>query len=152
MPKGGRTATGEAEGAHPEEGLGRILVVDDDDEVRSTLTEHLEGQGYTVTAVADAEQALQAARSECPDLILLDLLLPGPHGLQVLRRVRQDDPTVSVIVMTGLEDDGLAASTIQLGALHCLRKPFSLDRLDRAVRSSVALRRKAVPAIRSRSR
>jgi len=132
--------------------LGKILVVDDDIEVCSTLTEHLEEQGYTVTAVADAEEALQAARRECPDLILLDLLLPGGNGLQVLRRVRQDDPTVSVVVMTGLEDDGLAASTIQLGAVHCLRKPFGLDRLDRAVRSGLGVRRKSDPAIRSRPR
>ncbi len=105
----------------------------------------------TSTSQAD-EQALAAVHSERPDLILLDLLLPGTNGLQVLRRVRQDDPTVSVIVMTGLEDDGLSAATIQLGAILCLRKPFGLDRLDRAVRSGVGLRRKSAPSIRAQSR
>lgn len=152
MPKSSRTSTSQLESVHREAALGRILVVDDDGDVRSTLTDHLQGQGYTVTAVADAEQALAAVRSERPDLILLDLLLPGTNGLQVLRRVRQDDPTVSVVVMTGLEDDGLSAATIQLGAILCLRKPFGLDRLDRAVRSGVGLRRKSAPSIRARSR
>ena len=152
MAKRDRPSSGESESADAAEGLGKILVVDDDIEVCSTLTEHLEEQGYTVVAVADAEQALQAVRSECPDLILLDLLLPGGNGLQVLRRVRQDDPAISVIVMTGLEDDGLAASTIQLGAVHCLRKPFGLDRLDRAVRSTLVPRTRSAPAIRARSR
>ncbi|PYM81859.1 MAG: two-component system response regulator [Candidatus Rokuibacteriota bacterium] len=152
MPKSSRTSVSQAESVHGEEALGRILVVDDDVDVRWTLTDHLQSQGYTVTAVADAEQALAAMRSERPDLILLDLLLPGTNGLQVLQRVRQDDPTLSVVVMTGLEDDGLSASTIRLGAILCLRKPFGLDRLDRAVRSGVGLRRKSAPPTRARSR
>jgi DNA-binding response OmpR family regulator len=143
MPKATGASTDRAAGGRREEGAGKVLVVDDDIEVRSTLADHLAAQGYTVLTAVDAEQALETVRTECPDLILLDLLLPGLDGLRVLRRVRHADPTVCVVVMTGLEDDGLAASTIRLGASHCLRKPFGLDRLDRAVRSSVGLRRKS---------
>jgi DNA-binding response OmpR family regulator len=149
MPKATGTSTDRTAAGSRDQGPGKVLLVDDDVELRSTLADHLTAQGYTVIAVADAEQALRTVRAECPDLILLGLLHPGPDGLQILRRVRHDDPKACVVVMTGLEDDGLAAATIRLGATHCLRKPFGLHRLDRAVRSSVGVRRKSGGAPRA---
>jgi DNA-binding response OmpR family regulator len=115
----------------------RILVVDDEPGIRSMLSEHLSAIGYAVTAAGDAQAALSSVQTERPDLVLLDIGLPGMNGLEVLRRIRRHDWTIGVIVFTGNQDVALARSTIQLGAIDCIFKPLDLDRLDRAVTAGI---------------
>jgi len=110
-----------------------ILVVEDEADLRSFIAEHLAAQGYAVKEAWFAEQALRSITEERPQLVLLDIALPGINGLEILRRIRRYDPTINIIMMTGNQDVVLARSTIQLGAIDYVFKPFELDRFDRAV-------------------
>jgi DNA-binding response OmpR family regulator len=112
---------------------GHILVVEDEADLRSFIAEHLTAQGFSVKEAWFAEQALASIAEERPQLVLLDIALPGINGLEILRRIRRDDPTINIIMMTGNQDVVLARSTIQLGAMDYVFKPFEMDRFDRAI-------------------
>lgn len=118
-------------------GRGKILVVDDESWVRTLLTDYFTEEGYSVRQASEAEQGLMVVRQSHPDIVLLDVGLPGSNGLEVLKQIRQEDPRIAVILMTDDEDLLAAQSAIQLGAVDCAFKPFNLDRLDHAVRSSM---------------
>jgi len=95
--------------------LGTILVVDDEREILDMLTDHLEDEGYAVSQAVDGEQALEGVRREPPDLVLLDITMPGVNGLEVLRRLRRDHPRIPVVMITGIEAEALARSTFKMG-------------------------------------
>jgi len=113
--------------------LGRILVVDDEAPIRDVLCEYFEGQGFGVEAACDGEAALSALGRYRPDLVLLDVRMPGIDGVEVLRRIRHADPKVPVIMVTANEDVALARETLTLGAFDYVSKPFDFSYLDRAV-------------------
>jgi two-component system response regulator (stage 0 sporulation protein F) len=114
-------------------GLGRILVVDDEEPVRDVLCEYFESQGFGVEATPDGEAALVALGRHRPDLVLLDVRMPGIDGVEVLRRIRRADPDVPVIMVTANEDVALAKEMLKLGAFDYVAKPFDFSYLDRAV-------------------
>lgn len=119
-------------------GLGRILIVDDEDAVREVLGEYFTEQGYSV-AMADAgETALALVQERAPDLVLLDVRMPGIDGVETLRRMRAIAPEVSVIMVTANEDVDLARETLKLGALDYVAKPFDFPYLERAVMAGLA--------------
>jgi len=122
--------------------LGRILVVDDEAPVREVLSEYFTSQGYTVHAASGGKDALAAIRRDRPDLVLLDVRMPGIDGVEVLRRIRELDDALAVIMVTANEDAALARETLQLGAFDYVGKPFDYVYLDRAV--SAALLRSSV--------
>lgn len=114
-------------------GVARILIVDDEDSVREVLSEYFTEQGYSV-AMADAgETALALVQERAPDLVLLDVRMPGIDGVETLRRMRAIAPEVSVIMVTANEDVDLARETLKLGALDYVAKPFDFVYLERAV-------------------
>ena len=118
--------------------LGRILVVDDEAPIREVLTEYFATEGYAVEAATSGIEALTAIRSRRADLVLLDVRMPGLDGVQVLRRIRELDDTVPVIMVTANEDVGLAKETLKLGAFDYIAKPFDFEYLDRAVAAGLA--------------
>ncbi|MBP2326702.1 DNA-binding response OmpR family regulator [Kibdelosporangium banguiense] len=123
---------------------GHVLVVDDDETVRDVVRRYLELAGHDVTVAGDGEQALAlVARSE-PDLIVLDLMLPGIDGLEVCRRIRQHS-AVPVVMLTALGEEENRIAGLQLGADDYVTKPFSPRELALRV-SSVLRRARAVPA------
>jgi DNA-binding response OmpR family regulator len=113
--------------------LGRILVVDDEEPVRDVLCEYLESQGFGVEAAPDGETALAALGRHRPDLVLLDVRMPGLDGVEVLRRIRHAEPQMPVIMVTANENVGLARQMLELGAFDYVAKPFDFSYLDRAV-------------------
>jgi DNA-binding response OmpR family regulator len=121
----------------------RILVVDDDVNVRDVVRRYLEHAGYRVELADNGEQALRAAERSEPDLVVLDLMLPGIGGLEVCRRLRQRSQ-VPVVMLTarGEEDDRIAG--LQLGADDYVAKPFSPRELVLRV-TSVLRRANAEP-------
>jgi DNA-binding response OmpR family regulator len=121
----------------------RILVVDDEAPAREMLSEYFASQGYTVDAAASGQDALAAIRRARPDLVLLDVHMPGIDGVEVLRRIRDLDDALTVIMITADRDVATARETLKLGAFDYVAKPFDHAYLDRAVsaglqRSSVA--------------
>lgn len=121
----------------------RILVVDDDVNVRDVVRRYLEHAGYRVELADNGEQALRLAEAAEPDLVVLDLMLPGIGGLEVCRRLRQRGQ-VPVVMLTarGDEDDRIAG--LQLGADDYVAKPFSPRELVLRV-TSVLRRANAEP-------
>ncbi len=113
--------------------LGRILIVDDETPVREVLGEYFTAQGYAVEAVGSGNDALAAIGRARPDLVLLDIRMPGIDGVETLRRIRARDEGVAVIMVTANEDVGLARETLKLGAFDYVAKPFDFGYLDRAV-------------------
>ena len=115
-----------------------ILLVEDDEPTRRALVANLEGHGYGVRAAADGEQALVLWELRRPDLILLDLGLPGIDGLGVLLRVRRD-ATTPVIVLSARGEERDKVKALDAGADDYLAKPFGMAELHARVRA--ALRR-----------
>ncbi len=101
-----------------------ILVVDDEPTILSTVQAYLEQEGYTVHKVQDGPAALKAARAFRPHLIVLDIMLPGMDGLEVLRRLRQESD-VYVLMLTARADETDKIVGLTVGADDYLTKPFS---------------------------
>jgi two-component system, response regulator, stage 0 sporulation protein F len=118
--------------------LGRILVVDDEAPVREVLTEYFTTEGYAVEGAGSGAEALTAVRGGRADLVLLDVRMPGLDGVQVLRKIREINGDVPVIMVTANEDVSLAKETLKLGAFDYVAKPFDFDYLDRAVAAGLA--------------
>jgi DNA-binding response OmpR family regulator len=122
---------------------GRVLVVDDDETVRDVVRRYLELAGHEVTVAGDGEKALTLVAEAEPDLIVLDLMLPGIDGLEVCRRIRQRS-LVPVVMLTALGEEENRIAGLQLGADDYVTKPFSPRELTLRV-SSVLRRARAVP-------
>jgi two-component system response regulator (stage 0 sporulation protein F) len=116
----------------------RILIVDDESSVREVLGEYFTDRGYTVDAASDGEAALATVQRVVPDLVLLDVRMPGMDGVETLRRIRAVAPALAVIMVTANEDVTLARETLKLGALDYVGKPFDFVYLERAVGAAVA--------------
>jgi DNA-binding response OmpR family regulator len=126
-------------------GAGRkatILVVDDEDALQRMLAYPLEREGYRVVAAPDGEQAIELVASERPDLMLLDVMLPGIDGLEVCRRVRATS-SVPIIMLTARDDEIDKVLGLELGADDYITKPFSLAELRSRIRA--VLRRAQLP-------
>lgn len=105
----------------------RILVVDDEEDILDLVEYNLKKNGFDVTCVASGEEALQNARSNSPDLILLDLMLPGVDGLEVCRRLKGDAAAsnVPIVMLTAKGEETDIVAGLELGADDYVTKPFS---------------------------
>jgi len=113
----------------------KILVVEDDAKVRSFLTQGLREEGYSVDAAPDGEDALLKARVHDYDLVLLDVMLPGKTGFEVVRELRAGESTVPVLMLTARDDREDIVMGLDVGADDYLTKPFALDELLARVRA-----------------
>jgi DNA-binding response OmpR family regulator len=120
-----------------------VLVVDDDPTVSDVVRRYLEQDGYHVRLVCDGLAALDAVAAQRPDLVVLDLMLPGMDGLTVCRRLRESLPEVSIVMLTALGEEADRVVGLELGADDYLTKPFSPRELVLRVRS--VLRRARPP-------
>jgi two-component system phosphate regulon response regulator PhoB len=104
-----------------------VLAVEDDKDILELITYNLEREGYEVTGVASGEDGVDAARSEKPDLVLLDLMLPGIDGLEVCRKLKADPDTahLPVIMVTAKGEESDIVTGLELGADDYVTKPFS---------------------------
>jgi len=108
----------------------KILFVEDEVAIQKTLGESLRKKNYDVKSALDGEIALKLAKSENPDLILLDIILPKKNGLEVLEDLRKDEKTknIPVIILTNLENVGEVEKAIELGATtYLIKANYSLD-------------------------
>ena len=112
-----------------------ILVVDDDPTVSDVVRRYLERAGYTVTLAADGRDALAVYERIRPDLVVLDLMLPGIDGLEVCRRLRSSPDGVPIVMLTALGEEADRVLGLQLGADDYVTKPFSPRELVLRVQS-----------------
>jgi DNA-binding response OmpR family regulator len=115
----------------------RILVIDDDRAVVRLLVARLGEEGYTVLSALTSDEGLELVASFHPNLVLLDVGLPDMSGLEVLKRIREIDPAIAVIMVTGNTDPQLARDALELGALAYVDKPFDVAYLKRVVAMSL---------------
>ncbi len=132
----------------PEDSMtSRILVVDDEPDITALVAYHLAKAGYRVSTAANGPDALKAARDERPDIVILDLMLPGVSGYDVLGELRRRDETrdVGVILLTSRREEADRIRGLSLGADDYLTKPFSPQELS--LRVNGLLRRLGAPAV-----
>lgn len=122
-----------------------ILIVDDDSRVTSALRRTLAYEGYQVSSALDGEGALAIARAKSPDLVILDLMLPGINGLEVCRRLRAEDDNIAVLMLTARDAVADRVAGLETGADDYLIKPFALEEL--LARIKALLRRRNPPDI-----
>lgn len=109
----------------------RILVVDDAPFIVRALKDSLEARGFEVHDVQSGEEALSAYRDLRPDVVLMDILMPGMNGIAVTREIIKIDPSANIIVITAIGKPGLEKECMDAGARGFLLKPFRmLDLLD----------------------
>lgn len=118
----------------------RILVVDDEHLIRWSLEQNLKKQGYDVTVAGSGEDALRILQEETPDLVLLDIQLPGINGLEVLEKIKELEDDVVVIMVTALGVLETAVKAMRLGAHDYINKPFNLDELAIVIKKALETR------------
>jgi DNA-binding response OmpR family regulator len=118
----------------------RLLVVEDETRIRSFLARALEAEGFEVDEVEDGERGLEAALAHDYELVILDLLLPGRDGLDVLREIHQHRPELPVLILSARTELATKLRSFELGAADYMAKPFSLDELFARVRVQTRLR------------
>ncbi|HRN51024.1 MAG TPA: response regulator transcription factor [Anaerolineales bacterium] len=106
----------------------KVLVVEDDAAIREALTYNLTREGYEVESVGDGAAALAAARTYTPDVLILDLMLPGMDGFEVTRALRKDN-NVPILMLTARDDEIDRVLGLEMGADDYLTKPFSMREL-----------------------
>lgn len=119
-----------------------ILIVEDDKILRETITQALELEGFTTDFAIDATGAIAKIREDSPDLVLLDLMLPGESGQNVLRKIKEDKsmPNVPVFVLTALESMSTIAESIKGGTKgYFIKSDYSLQQIVNAVKSELGL-------------
>ncbi len=116
---------------------GRILVVDDEPDLVTILTKYFTDAGYTVDAASHGGDALIAVSQYQPDVVVLDVIMEGLDGVQVLQRIRSLDPAIRVIMITGSTDASLKPTTMSMGAFAYVSKPVSLQHLHEAVSAAL---------------
>src|SRR5690242_9854454 len=108
---------------------GRILVVDDEPSARSALEQLISADGYVVDTAEDGVAALRIASERPPDVVVTDLDMPNMGGMELLKKLRELDPHLPVIVVTSLQDLGSAVQAMRAGAQDYLNKPIDFDAL-----------------------
>ncbi|MEK7852016.1 MAG: response regulator, partial [Deltaproteobacteria bacterium] len=116
------------------------LIVDDDIHMIRMLTTMLEAEGYSVTSARSGQEALLKMKDDPPSLVLLDYMMPGMHGLDVLKEIKKGHGDIDVIVVTGHGSEKVAVEMMKMGASNYIQKPFSREELLRAVRHTVLSR------------
>ena len=112
-----------------------LLVVDDDPEIVNMLATRLGKRGYKVTTASDGNRALELARREKPDLVLLDVMMPGKSGWEVARALKQDPVTenVKIVMLTAIGEKTNEITAPIYGADAHVDKPFEFDKLERVI-------------------
>ena len=101
-----------------------MLIVEDERDLCECLQEFFESRGFSIRVVYSGEEALECVARESPDVILLDILLPGLSGLEVLKRVKQSLPNTRIVMVTGLDGIELRAEARLYGAAAYITKPY----------------------------
>jgi DNA-binding NtrC family response regulator len=114
----------------------KVLMVDDEEDFVKTLSERMQMRDLDSDVALDGEQALQRVEDDVPDVMVLDLKMPGIDGLEVLRRVKKAYPQIPVIILTGHGSEKDEAEARRLGAFDYLQKPVDIEKLVKVLRKA----------------
>jgi two-component system nitrogen regulation response regulator NtrX len=117
------------------------MIVDDEPSIRASLEGVLEDEGYTVVCAGDGHTALKTMEEEMPDLVLLDIWMPGIDGIETLKRMRELNPALQVIMISGHGTIETAVSATKLGAFDFIEKPLSLEKTLVTIQNALNFRR-----------
>ncbi|HYW68966.1 MAG TPA: sigma-54 dependent transcriptional regulator, partial [bacterium] len=120
---------------------GRILIIDDEDSIRDYLSMMLEREGYEVSASESGKKALKLNTKKAYDVVITDIQLPGMTGLEILTALRESDPELPVIIITGHASQESAIEALNMGAFYYLLKPVSNEELKQVVRTALEVHR-----------
>lgn len=124
-----------------------ILVIEDDAAILFGLRDNLQRAGYRVRSAGDGHLGLELVRTLCPDLVLLDLMLPGLSGHEVCRRIRDDGLEMPVVMLTALGEEAQVVRGLNLGADDYVTKPFGIGELMARVAALLRRRRRSTPDV-----
>ena len=116
-----------------------VLIVDDQFGIRVLLNEVLQKEGYVTFQAANGVQAINIAKTHAPDLVLLDMKIPGMDGIEILKRLKEHDPTIPVIMMTAYGELDMIQHAKNLGALTYFTKPFDIDDIRSMVKEHLPI-------------
>ncbi len=111
----------------------KILVIDDERSIREHLEMFLQEKGFEVLSAENGETGIGLIHEQEPDILILDIRLPGMDGLEVLRRIKEENNTVSVIMITAFHDMETTIQAMRLGAYDYIHKPLDIDELERVI-------------------
>jgi two-component system response regulator (stage 0 sporulation protein F) len=118
----------------------KILIVDDQFGIRILLNEVFQKEGYETFQAANGVQALDILQKHTPDLVLLDMKIPGMDGIEILKRMKRIDPEIRVIIMTAYGELDMIQEAKDLGAITHFAKPFDIDDIRAAVKKHMPQR------------
>jgi len=111
----------------------KVLVVDDEPQAVELLEEFLTAKGYAVVGASGGEEALRRLKEERPHLMLLDIRMPVMGGLEVLRRAREIDREVGIVMVTAVNEESMGREALRMGAYDYITKPLDFDYLERVL-------------------
>lgn len=117
--------------------MAKMLIVDDELEICEFLRDFFVDKGYTVFIAPTGDKALELVIEKQPDILLLDIMMPGKSGLETLREAKKLMPSVKVIMVSALETSDKIETAMRLGADNYITKPLSLEYLESDVRAKV---------------
>ena len=115
----------------------KVCIVDDEEEFVTTLAERLELRGFEAQIATDGENALHLIETDPPHVVVLDVMMPGMGGLEVLQRIKELNPQIPVILLTGRSTTKEGLEGMRLGAFDYLMKPLSIDDLIKKMQEAV---------------
>ncbi|WP_066367435.1 response regulator [Neobacillus fumarioli] len=118
----------------------KVLIVDDQFGIRILLNEVFQKEGYQTFQAANGAQALDIVQKHAPDIVLLDMKIPGMDGIEILKRMKVIDPGIRVIIMTAYGELDMIKEAKALGAIMHFAKPFDIDDIRAAVRKHLPQR------------
>ena len=113
--------------------MAKVLVVDDEPEAVELLVEFLSSKGYEILTATSGEEALRRVKEDRPHLVLLDIRMPKMSGLEVLKRIREIDAEMGIIMVTAVNEEDVGRQALELGAFDYIVKPLDLKYLERSL-------------------
>ncbi|MHB1687406.1 MAG: sigma-54-dependent transcriptional regulator [Ignavibacteriaceae bacterium] len=121
--------------------MDKILVIDDDQSIRKTLTSYLKKQNYEVLSADNGINGIEIVKNELPDLVITDIKMPGADGFEVLKKVKEIDPHIHVIIITAFDDMHSTVKAMQQGAYDYIEKPLEIDNLKITIQRALENKR-----------
>ena len=118
-----------------------ILIVDDEPSIRNSLDGLLSDEGFEILTAANGYEALKVMDKDSPDLVLLDIWMPGIDGIETLKEIKKSNPYIQVIIITGHGTVETAVKATKLGAFDLIQKPLSIDKVIVSINNALNFRR-----------